>query len=1385
MLNFLITACVYPPQEAPTMHTSYRSSTFVIPALLALLLTSSVANAQAPAPAKPASPSVQPAGPEIAQFTLSKTPEPLAWQETGSARPFILIPKGGLTLTTQAPIKPGTRITGLLKCPLIGKEQSSLRLDLGLKAGDTPGLGPLSFSLYTPANTASYWIYGVSPGILNPKEKNIQGYWYAKHFPENRLAWPQLTRDKVEADFASLPDTQEKWLTVQADILPKGWRIWIDNQLIAQGEGNPEGFARLRVEKNCQLASLTLASLPLEQTHFMPVALDTHLNANTLNGAKVKPLPPAAVPGTGTVVAGVPFEIPTPSLSGNTHVDVGASWLRAGLVEGVIAPYDGQPTQRWAGVFDYDPARLQFSVPKGDYCALHLLAIAQDQPDTLKGLAVQFFRPLAGHPLAVWADVPDKSEASSLPGIPVQLANGKAGRLVKVTIPLTQGELDSFADDKTLNFELTKKIHVYRNFPDPAYYSMHAAGLPSGVQVFGATFQRADIGVELTPERVGHTWTFPDKPVYLVKLTNTTNQPQTVTLGFATTSYDQQEKRRTDRIVALAPGEEKTQRVELIVNRYGNHDVVFTIKDQQGVRTKNRSLALLRTDDRKRGDYKMGDGMRFGFWDWAGGHGTLAGVPRLQLLYDVGSESSMRSFADLPKNEMEFCEKHKMSSSTLTTHFSMQKHYLGVEFDPTKPQEMGKLLVDYFKKQPSAVKSAVSSPDYATMFAEPILGPVSYMSLPEYYNEPAYEMTEQEKKTFKAMEAQFLSAAPAIKKEWPNIKLYMPWGLANFTIAFLRHSPKATELMDGPAIDMAPFERMPEMQIEQVTLQNEMWQTKQEWLKHSKKPWPDLVTVEGPCVTQAHPGALTQRQEAAHSVRSMLTLAAYNVHQPLGWPVVSQCGGMWGESHYGSGLTTPLPIMEPKTALGSHAAMTRNLNRMRFDKARDTGSTTVFCLDFKRTYDGKEMSSLWTIRGKRPVTFTGLTGPIQCYDAMDNLTEIAPQNGQATITIDDLPCYVWGLPASAKIQLGEPDHSDAKPGPVNKVLGNLGKDGWKFVEARETDYENSRPEFTRRFHGPMSAAAVSAPESAGKKALQLHLDPQPVDRKVMPYYRMLKPNKPVAIPGTPSHLGLWVNASSDWGRVVYTLRDAKGEKWISSGTKDQWNCDDVHCWSRFNFDGWRYLKFELPSNAPYDLYRKAGSVWWGSYEGPNEGRGIVDYPLTLENIIVERRNHVVYVNELVNANPADVALGDIVAEYESSADAGKEAIRISKIRMPVPQTSAALSNPITEMANTNKLPATQITRVQSPEREYDGTRCLVYFEPSPQAVTYDIWATTHADGKGAIKLGTGWTKPGTLLTGLTPDTDYYLSITYTDKDKNVSKPSQPLKVNLRDMFPLK
>ncbi len=275
-------------------------------------------------------------------------------------------------------------------------------------------------------------------------------------------------------------------------------------------------------------------------------------------------------------------------------------------------------------------------------------------------------------------------------------------------------------------------------------------------------------------------------------------------------------------------------------------------------------------------------------------------------------------------------------------------------------------------------------------------------------------------------------------------------------------------------------------------------------------------------------------------------------------------------------------------------------------------------------------------------------------------------------------------------------------------------------------------------------------------------------------------------------LGLWAKAGSDWGRVVYCLKDSKGERWLSIGKKGEWNVDDVHNWSAFNYDGWRYLTFELPANSPYDLYREAGTSFWGNYPAlsPSKGKGqseeadmVVDLPLTLDKIIVERRTHVIHATEQLAASPDDVLFATLYAEYEKSADKTDEAVRRSRLRMPVSNTPPDLPNPIRKLAAAGTKAGPEVTKIAPPEREYDGRRCHVYFAPDAGAKTYDVWVTTHADGRGAIVLGKDWATQGQLLTGLSPNIDFYFFVVAKDATGRASRPGKAFKVNLKDMFP--
>jgi hypothetical protein len=287
------------------------------------------------------------------------------------------------------------------------------------------------------------------------------------------------------------------------------------------------------------------------------------------------------------------------------------------------------------------------------------------------------------------------------------------------------------------------------------------------------------------------------------------------------------------------------------------------------------------------------------------------------------------------------------------------------------------------------------------------------------------------------------------------------------------------------------------------------------------------------------------------------------------------------------------------------------------------------------------------------------------------------------------------------------------------------------------------------------------------RVLVSKLEKQDVERQLMPWYNTLKLKKLVALPYAPSHIGVWVRGASDWGRVIYILRDAKGERWTSIGSKDDWNCNDVHSWSSFNFDGWRYVRFELPGHLGWDNFRKHGTTWWRS----DDGDGIVDLPLRVEELIIEQRSHILYVNDVQPVASDQVAFGKMYVEYATPEDATPEVVRESKLRMPIPKEAPNLPNPIADLQRDGFGAPTKLLKLTAPEHYYDGTRMHVHFQEMPGAKSYHLWVSAHADGRGAVNMIPAGIKNGQLVTGLRPGIKLYYWITYTDANDKPSKPS--------------
>ncbi len=318
-------------------------------------------------------------------------------------------------------------------------------------------------------------------------------------------------------------------------------------------------------------------------------------------------------------------------------------------------------------------------------------------------------------------------------------------------------------------------------------------------------------------------------------------------------------------------------------------------------------------------------------------------------------------------------------------------------------------------------------------------------------------------------------------------------------------------------------------------------------------------------------------------------------------------------------------------------------------------------------------------------------------------------------------------------------------------------------------------------------------EQRDSKVLRVALKHPDHDKPMVGFYAVFEPAQPIELTGKPEALGLWVNGHSAWNRFVYEITDAKGEVWLSAGTKDAWNCDDIHSWSSINHDGWRYMRFPLPGSAPGDNYREADTTWWGS-----DGDGVVDLPVKLTRVMIEMRPEMIYVNDMVDLPDYSIEMDDLTVEYASERDMSQTPVEVQRAAAGLLEDEPllALANPYERLQQEGVEPAPEIDKVYPPDQGNNGQRLYVEVKPVKDATRYRGYVSAYPDGRGAKPVGIDakssnaharrylQDSPNKIwFNGLLPQRPMYLFVTYLDAEGHESKPSKMRKVVLQDEFP--
>ncbi|NQU11288.1 hypothetical protein HQ590_10885, partial [bacterium] len=386
--------------------------------------------------------------------------------------PVIAPDKLGLRLTSHTRYPAGTELVVRYRYAPAPNATASFKLSAAVKDPADAKEKNIWFSSSVRGGADQIACHAWDPVLDQAGERRtfVTEYYRLNGIGDRSLGWPERLRQIAEHQSALLPSLEEAWITVRVRLVERGFAVWVNDRLLLERHDldlDTSGQVRLELSAGTELAAFTARPAPAADPLFEPIPLDGYLNAHEFNRSAIDhgSLPP---PDRSVLVAGVSFVFPAADAHGNDHLDLGTSWLQSGNLQGHLDPARGPFGGRWPSPFWLNPARIQLQIPNRRYRAIHLIAAADGDSLSVPVVTVQFYRPRSGAPVNTSTSVPlFTARSTEVTPLPVRLANGRAGNLYRITIPINPGDLALFDDLDTVAVELTKEVQLYRAYPDP------------------------------------------------------------------------------------------------------------------------------------------------------------------------------------------------------------------------------------------------------------------------------------------------------------------------------------------------------------------------------------------------------------------------------------------------------------------------------------------------------------------------------------------------------------------------------------------------------------------------------------------------------------------------------------------------------------------------------------------------------------------------------------------------------------------------------------------------------------------------------------------------------------------------------------------------------
>ena len=325
--------------------------------------------------------------------------------------------------------------------------------------------------------------------------------------------------------------------------------------------------------------------------------------------------------------------------------------------------------------------------------------------------------------------------------------------------------------------------------------------------------------------------------------------------------------------------------------------------------------------------------------------------------------------------------------------------------------------------------------------------------------------------------------------------------------------------------------------------------------------------------------------------------------------------GLWG----GSGLTYRSPWVYPKPALVAYGVLTKALDGVKYSRELDTGSTTVYAVEFKRL-DGNYATVLWAARGDAEFEIVSPSGgtAIKMLGAESKLA-----SGKSTVKAGSSPVYLITRKPVSSARAGKRTYPKSAEIEKRAVIVAPMDSADDIVLAPDPWLESQSHAFLPylRKAGEGEFTAKTADDTEKGRCIELALAPakeKPANKFVDRYvtrYTTMRFKEPKPVEGKPNVIGVWVKGDSNWGQVRFEIEDAQGEVFKNLSTGSWWCCN-ITDWPGnlcVDFDGWAYVYCPL-RDTNLIVERSPGPVveQWSS-EG---GDKIIDFPIKVRAVSV-------------------------------------------------------------------------------------------------------------------------------------------------------------------------